>query len=267
MDSPSSELIREMYAGISPHASAYDFKTWIIDIARYQDGISLEAAFDEAKAAGKHLVVIAKVSEGYAYWDPKFNDFYTEIMRLRSIGKYILFIAYHFCRMDKRADLQIQTIEKGLQGKQVDGFCLDCETTDGADVYEMTDIIWAISNHFKDYGAKKINLIYSRKYWWDPYVKRSTKWQTIASAGVAHWGVPASRVFTMIDWPTWTWWQAGQVNNRLGFKGDLDFGALNDNVNWFDEPIPPPQPPPAAAKMHIKAMVKETGEVFEGDLA
>jgi lysozyme len=233
-------------ASVEPHPSVFtNYPIWGIDISKWQGDIDLV----KAKADGIRFV-LAKCSEGYGYYDPKFERTYALCQEL-----HLPLTAYHFVRPGVATQYQLDTIKKALEGKPVYGFALDCEVWDGQDSAKITDVIWNLLIKCKPFVNAERYFIYSRKSWWDYYVKRSTHWKEEADAWPAHWGV--EKPWVMADWPSWTVWQAGIVNNRFGVPGAIDFDVWNPAV-----PFPGDEPPPAD-DFSLRLYVRELDKLIE----
>ena len=243
-------------ASTAPHPSVFtNYPIWGIDISKWQGDVD----FVKAKAEGIRFV-IAKCSEGYEYYDPKFERNYNE-----ANANGLLFSAYHYVRPGVKVQYQLDTIAKAVKDKALYSLDLDCEDTDGQSASTITDVIWNLLVKVKPLVNAQTFRVYSRKSWWDPYVKRSTHWKEEADAWPAHWGV--AQPWVMADWPSWTIWQTGIVNGRFGVDGAVDFDVWNNAVPFPGDPVPPPPPPPPPVDESILATIEfQDGKVYSGRL-
>jgi lysozyme len=198
---------------VAPHESVYTAGVWGMDVSHWQREIDYKAAKNEGIQ-----FVIAKACDGNGFLDPFFASNYE-----KATAEGLLFFAYIYIRPSYKVNSQIETFTNAIGTRQVAGYMFDIETRDGVNIQVCTDCVWAIAKFFDGLGTKKYNLIYSRAEWWKSNIKRSTNWSKLAGIATAHWGVSVNYVATPMDWNTWDVWQAGQVTNRFGVKGDVDF--------------------------------------------
>lgn len=272
-------------------------KVTYVDVSDYQwPGIltQLQPMYD----AGVRVLII-KVTQGVAHLQKHYREVYAEAKR---IGFVVTF--YHFCTNDNGIT-QADWCKKNVGDLAIDlPLMMDVEAFTatyfslnkqvGADVhpvipfrYGLTDyqlqrlmnephahpytyeypeesVMWVIADRLYNFQGKGETIIYSNP---------ATALKALTNASwsehplnVAHWKVNEPYIPTA--WKkagkAYTLWQMG-VYSPWG--QDIDCGRWNEEAYpapWG--PTPPPPPSPATAKMHIKAKVKETGEVFEGDL-
>jgi GH25 family lysozyme M1 (1,4-beta-N-acetylmuramidase) len=209
-----------------------------IDISKWQGWVDFLEAHDQGIR-----FVIAKCSEGNAYYDPTFERNY---LGAKAVGMVVG--AYHYVRPGVKINYQINTINKALGTREIDAFMLDCESTDGRTPQEITDVIWGLAGKFGQRAPVMLN--YTAKYWWNPNVKRSTHWKEVAGLAVANWHVATPAM--PADWDLWTVWQQGIVSARFGVAGQVDYDVWNPNVPFPGDATPPPPP-------ERKAKIKLTG--------
>ena len=233
---------------VPPHETTYSAGVWGMDVSHWQGDVDYKAAKEQ-----KIEFVIAKACDGNGFLDPFFAKNYDN-----ATAEGLLFLAYIYIRPKYKADFQIKTFVDAVGTRQVAGYMFDIETTDGMGVQVCTDITWAIAKFFEGAGTKDCNLIYSRAEWWKVNIKRSSNWSKLAGVNTANWGVPVNRVATPMDWTTWDVWQAGQVKNRFGVKGDVDFCV------WKEDRFPGNITPPPPDDYFVLTGQTKDGDNFSG---
>lgn len=240
---PLDEILR----AVPPDPSVMGLGIPGLDISKWQGAVDFAAAYSQ-----DIRFILAKCGEGYKYYDPLFNQNYNQA---RAAG--MVFGAYFFVRPGVKAVYQTDTLNQALGTRELDMLMLDCESADGQTAQTITDIIWSLASKFKNRAPRL--LIYTRASWWDPHVKRSSKWQELAELHVAHWGVKQPTLPR--DWKQWTIWQQGIVADRFGVSGNVDYNVWNPAV-----PFPGETPPPVSDKSITLAGLSKDGTHFTGKL-
>lgn len=271
-------------------------KVTYIDVSDYQwPGImsQLQPMYD----SGVRILII-KVTQGTAHVQKHYKEVYNAA---KGIGFIVTF--YHFCTNDNGIS-QADWCKKNVGDLAIDlPLMMDVEAFTatyfslnkqvGADVhpvilfryglteyqlqrlmnepqahpysyeYPEENIMWVIADRLRAYQGFPYPIIYTNLA---TAIKALTS-KSWAShpLNIAHWKVAEPRLpdaWRKAGAP-YTLWQMG-VYNPWG--QDIDCGRWNEEVYpapW--DPTPPP-PPPTGTTLHIKGTIKETGEVFEGDL-
>ena len=178
----------------------------------------------------------SKLSEHDEYQDDTFTINYDECKK-----RGILFGAYHFVRMNVAVQDQYDNIVSALGDRTLDIFALDCETNDGQAQKNCTKIVRGLVTKCQGLGGVEYPTIYTRKYWWDIYISRSTDWAKLP-LWVANWDT--TYPLLPADWTYYTIWQNKVLKSAASYGvigAGLDLNKWNPAVP-FDgaEPVPEP---------------------------
>jgi len=197
-----------------------------IDVSQYQGTI------DWSKVS-QDEIDFAFIRSTIVWWTYKNNNYqdwrFQENWKNARANSNLALSVYHVFTPLESVDLQLQTIDKAMQGKVTDmPIAIDVERTDVKDKHEHTRLLVNFLSAFEQNFGKPI--IYTGAWFWNVYVEEGdwSRYDLWTAAYTQNPIIPKG-------WTEWKYWQYSSSGRVDGISGNCDMNIGKFSFDDFEE--------------------------------